>query len=89
MIEQRLDGFDKADRVRQLGVTFERRHVPPAGVNVELVRIAQRMKATVAQATGFLAGRGLHFVHGPMHFALLSRTGVKPRKHEYLHYCLR
>ena len=52
MIEQLLDGFYEADRVRQLGVTFERRHVPPAGVNVELVRIAQRMKASVLRQPG-------------------------------------
>src|SRR5262249_52498634 len=85
MIQQRLHGFDKTHGVRQFRVTFERRHVLPTSMNVELVRIANRTERSITEAAGLLPRRSLNFKHGPMYFSVLAGTSMKSCEYEYLH----
>src|SRR5215472_3253076 len=85
MIQQRLHGFDKTHGVRQLCMTFERRHVLPTSVNVELVRIANRTERSITEAAGLLPRRSLNFKHGLMYFSMLAGTSMKAGEYEYLH----
>src|SRR5262245_42684639 len=57
MIDQRLDAREKAYRVRQLRVRFERRLVDPARVDPEQPRVTRRAVRGDREATGLLARR--------------------------------
>jgi len=85
MIQQRLDRLDEAHCVRQLGVALERSQVGPSGVNIELVRVANRLKSPVATAARLCPRRALYVEHRPVHFIPLAGKGVKAGEHEYFH----
>jgi hypothetical protein len=60
VVKQGLDGFDEAHGMRQLRMPFKRRHVAPATVNVELVRIPNGAKSAVAEAAWLVTRGSLH-----------------------------
>src|SRR5262249_31920661 len=64
---------------------LERGPVPPARVDVELVRVAHRLERAVAQATGLGAARALHLPHRLADLVAHAGARVQPREHEYLH----
>src|SRR5947207_1749512 len=85
MIEQRFDGLQEAHGVRQFRMTLKRGHVLPASVDVELIRVPNRAKRTVAEAARLLTSRALYFKHCSVHLSLLSGAGMETGEDEYLH----
>jgi hypothetical protein len=69
--------------MRQLGVAFKCRHIFPARVNVELIRVTNRLECAVAKAAGLLARRPLYFEHRRVYFASFPGASVKSGEYEY------
>jgi len=85
VVKQRLDGFNEAYGMRQLRVPFKRGHVSPPSMDVELVRIPNGAKSTVAEAAWFLTRGSLYFKHCLVYFALLTIASVQSGEDKYLH----
>jgi hypothetical protein len=85
MIQQRFDGVNEPQRVRQLGVTFERFHIAPSSVNVELVRVPYRSKPTVAETARLETRRPLYVKHRLMDILPFAGTGMKPGEYKDFH----
>src|SRR5262245_30149377 len=85
MIDQRLDGADEADRVRQAGVLLERRLVFPARVDVEQLWVAGRAKRVNADASRLIARPQDDVEEGLGDGLLVTAASVKSRKDDELH----
>lgn len=64
-------------------MAFKRRHIFPARVNVELIRVAYRLECAIAKTAGLLARRPLYFEHRLVYFASFPGASVKSGKYEY------
>jgi hypothetical protein len=71
--------------VRQFGVSLERRHILPAGVNVELIAVSHRVKRAVCKTAWLRARRALDGVHGILHFASLSCPSMESGEYKHFH----
>ena len=85
MVEELLDASDKAQRVRKAGVKVKGSFVSPARVNVELTRIANRLKCLVAEAAGFCASGALDLCDRLLHPLLAAWPSMETGEQEELH----
>jgi len=85
VIKQRLNCFDKAQRVRQRRVMLERSFVSPSRMQIKELRIARGAKRIQAHAPRLGTCRGNDLAQCSFDRAFVTRPGMKTREYIQLH----
>ena len=85
MIRQLLNSLREPYRVRLLDVLLKRRHIAPARMDIELVRVSDRLKRMIVKTARFTACWPMNIVDRLLQFALRTRASAEAGEQEYFH----